>query len=243
MDKNSQNTEKKMTNRAVTVAVVILLCLMAILVGVGTALNRRDKTPAETTVVTGSTEPAVTSPRLPQKTTVFTQTTPAVGTLAPVSPVAELDVLPEFFMPVSGSLTSLHDTDVLVYSTTMNDYRVHCGIDIAAALGDCVYAAADGTVAEIWSDPLMGTCLSLDHAGDSQSVYRNLAPELAEGLEVGSYVSAGDLIGAVGETAVIEIAEEPHLHFEMKVGGVYVNPVDYLPVSETALPADTSYES
>lgn len=242
MDKNSQNTEKKTTNRAVMVAVVVLLCLMAILVGVGSALNRRKDPPAETS---GSAETSVptTSPRLPQNTTVFTQTTPAAETQDPASPVAELDVLPEFFMPVGGVLTALHDTGVLVYSTTMNDYRVHCGVDIAASLGDSVSAAADGTVAEIWSDPLMGTCVAIDHSGDSQTIYRNLAPELAEGLEVGSFVRAGDVIGAVGETAVVEIAEEPHLHFEMRVGGTLVDPLTYLPVSETSLPTDTSYES
>ena len=76
------------------------------------------------------------------------------------------------------------------------------------------------------------------------TVYANLAPELAEGLEVGSEVKCGQVIGCVGETASTEIADEPHLHFEMTVGGKEVDPMSYISAESRAasLSKDTAYE-
>ena len=73
----------------------------------------------------------------------------------------------------------------------------------------------------------MGTCVALSHTGEALTVYKNLAAELAEGLAVGKTVLAGELLGYVGETAIMEIAEEPHLHMEMTVKGLQVDPLEY----------------
>ena len=62
-------------------------------------------------------------------------------------------------------------------------------------------------------------------------------------MVVGAAVKAGDVIGTVGETADVEVGEEPHLHVEMTVNGLQVDPTDYL--SEDAmnvLGEDTNYE-
>lgn len=154
-------------------------------------------------------------------------------------PVARVDVLPEFIAPLSGLLSKSHSVDVPVYSLTMEDYRTHTGVDIAAAPGTAVRAAADGTVEEIWEDPMMGGCLSIVHSGGAKSVYRNLADELSEGLAVGEAVKAGAILGAVGESALAEIAEESHLHYELYIDGVSVDPADFMLFGTT----DISYES
>ena len=121
-------------------------------------------------------------------------------------------------------------------SQTMNDYRTHMGIDLGAQLGDSVMAVADGIITNIWNDPFMGTCVSIEHKGNAVSYYKNLDPVVKEGIVIGASVKAGDVIGAVGESAMNEIAQEPHLHLEMKVNDKHVNPRDHisLPIKDNS---------
>ena len=89
----------------------------------------------------------------------------------------------------------------------------------------------------------MGQCVAVSHSGDAYTIYKNLAAELPEGVVVGATVKAGDVIGTVGESAMVELADEPHLHVEMTVGGLQVDPTDYLDEDAKAtLSEDTNYE-
>jgi murein DD-endopeptidase MepM/ murein hydrolase activator NlpD len=107
-----------------------------------------------------------------------------------------------------------------------------------------VYAAADGVISRIWEDTLMGKCVAVSHVGDCYTIYKNLNPELPESVVVGAQLKAGDLLGNVGESAVLELAEEPHLHLEMTVGGLSVNPLDYFSEQAIALmQQDNSHET
>ena len=116
----------------------------------------------------------------------------------------------------------------LLYSATMNDYRTHSGIDISCEIGSAVCAFTDGVVESIHADPLMGQTIVLNHGDGLKSIYQNLALEIPEGIIAGVEVHAGDLIGAVGESAIIECAEEPHLHFEVMQDNTFVDPKTYL---------------
>ena len=135
--------------------------------------------------------------------------------------------LPSFSLPVSGTLTSKHDPELQVFSSTMQDYRVHLGIDIQTAENAPVYAAADGTVSKIWVDTLMGYCIAIEHSGDCLTVYKNLAATLPEGIAEGVSVRSGQLIATVGNSAMVEVADEPHLHLEMTVADLAVDPLEY----------------
>ncbi len=139
-----------------------------------------------------------------------------------------IDVLPQFRAPAAGIVTKNHCLDVAVYSVTMNDYRTHTGVDVSGEVGGEVYATADGVVGEIWEDPMMGVCMTVLHSGDAVSTYRNLAPEMPEGIVAGCAVYAGQVIAAIGESALIEVADEPHLHYELSVSGSAVNPQEYM---------------
>ena len=119
---------------------------------------------------------------------------------------------------------------VPVFSATMDDYRTHGGIDFACAPGTPVLAAADGTVASVSRDPMMGWTVALEHAGGAVTLYRGLSEETRNIVKAGDRVIAGEIIGASGETALIESAEENHLHFEMAVNGKTVDPADYMDV-------------
>ena len=132
-----------------------------------------------------------------------------------------------YVWPVSGTVENDFTGSELVYSKTMSDWRVHQGIDIACDMGTRVLAVTSGTVAEIRQDDLYGTTVVIDHGDGLQSVYCNLSsvPTVSEGEKV----SSGSVIGAVGDTADLEIGEVAHLHFELICDGQQVDPADYLP--------------
>ena len=155
----------------------------------------------------------------------------------------DLDTLPDFSLPVSGDIAIDFSDTVPVFSTTMNDYRTHLGVDISASLGTEVIAVADGVVTNVWHDPFMGTCVSIEHAGNAISIYKNLDPTVPEGIVIGASVQAGDTIGAVGESAMNELAEEPHLHYEMKINGKHIDPKEHLPFPKPEPDKDESQDS
>ena len=145
-----------------------------------------------------------------------------------------------FVSPIAGMTSKDFEIDIPVYSLTMNDYRAHTGVDIAASLGSEVVAASSGVVCRVWSDPMMGQSVTIDHGDEIYTTYMNLSPEIAEGITVGAKVTMGQTIGSVGDTSLTEIAEEPHLHFEIKVDGQYADPLDYIAVSD--IPENSYYE-
>lgn len=151
--------------------------------------------------------------------------------------------VPELSLPVSGTIYKGHDTSVQVFSPTTGDYRIHLGVDMVTSEDAPVLAAADGVVARIWDDALMGKCLAISHSGDCYTIYKNLDSTLPDGIAEGASVTAGQQIGTVGDTATLELAEEPHLHMEMTVKGLAVDPREYF--SQQALAAlgkDESHE-
>jgi len=139
----------------------------------------------------------------------------------------EAAVPASFVWPVGGEIVNAFTGSELVYSRTMADWRVHNGIDLAADAGSRVLAVSSGTVEEVRDDDLYGTTVVIDHGNGLKSIYSNLAgtPAVAEG----DTVSAGSVIGSVGDTAKAEIGEVSHLHFEMTLDDAEVDPADYLP--------------
>ena len=156
-------------------------------------------------------------------------TNSSIDSSADIGAGSNSDTLPDFSLPTSGEIAIDYSDSVPVFSQTMNDYRTHLGVDISASLGTPVMAVADGIVTNVWEDPFMGTSVSIEHSGNAVSIYKNLDPEVAEGIIIGASVKCGDTIGAVGESAMNELAEEPHLHYEMKINGKHVDPKEHLP--------------
>ena len=98
----------------------------------------------------------------------------------------------------------------------------HQGIDIGAAHGSDIVAAADGTVRAATSSSAAGNYVMIDHGGGLYSVYMH-ASELL--VSPGQQVSAGQVIARVGSTG---ISTAPHLHFGVSLNGSYVSPWGYL---------------
>lgn len=133
---------------------------------------------------------------------------------------------PEFAMPVEGDILREYAKDNLVYSTTLDEWITHNGIDIAAEKTTVVKASAEGTVKSIKNDPRYGLTVVIEHANGFSSVYSNLLT--AEFVEEGEKVEQGQTIGTVGNTATFEIADESHLHFEILKDNANVDPELYI---------------
>ena len=82
-------------------------------------------------------------------------------------------------------------------------------------------------VSRVWQDDLYGTMVSVDHGDGVTTVYANLAEMPA--VQVGDWVEAGSVIGAVGTTALCEVGQPAHLHFAVTVDGRNADPMEYLP--------------
>ena len=128
--------------------------------------------------------------------------------------------------PVSGNMALDYSMDALCYNPTTRDWRTHNGMDIAAAEGTTVCAAADGTVESVQEHDTMGTTVVICHADGYKTTYSSLEKEAA--VSVGQYVQAGDTIGTVGNTALLETALGEHLHFAVTCNGKPVDPEEFL---------------
>ena len=132
-----------------------------------------------------------------------------------------------FTWPVKGTVIAGFSVEALAYDETMGDWRTHGGLDISAALGTQVLAAANGTVSALYQDDLMGTVVEIDHGEGLVSRYANLAA--VPTVQVGDSVTTGAIIGSVGETAAAESGRPPHLHYALLKDGQAVDPAGYLP--------------
>ena len=100
-------------------------------------------------------------------------------------------------------------------------HKLHTGTDFGYGDGNA-YAASAGTVAEVTYDSAYGNMVTLSHGRGVQTRYAHLSGAT---VSVGQQVAAGDLVGKIGSTGMSTGA---HLHFEVLVGGDFVNPESWL---------------
>lgn len=128
--------------------------------------------------------------------------------------------------PVEGEVAAVFAADKLTYNETTRDWRVHHGIDLSAVEGTEVVAAADGTVYAVYDHETMGTTVVIRHADGYVTTYSSLSdsPEVA----AGDVVSAGDVIGTVGTSALTEKALKPHVHFAVTKSDAPIDPQEFV---------------
>ena len=103
----------------------------------------------------------------------------------------------------------------------LQSWRAHQGVDYAAGAGTRVRAVSDGVVEFAGRNAGYGNMVIVRHQGSYSTLYAHLSG-FARGVRVGTRVSQGDSIGAVGQTGW---ATGPHLHYEFRVAGVARNPL------------------
>ena len=99
-------------------------------------------------------------------------------------------------------------------------YRTHMGIDYSAPTGTPIFSVATGKVVHLGYSGAFGNLIILEHPGNYRTYYAHLSNYNVE-LEVGNEVRRGLEIGYVGSTGR---STGPHLHFELRKDGVYVDP-------------------
>lgn len=164
------------------------------------------------TVDPATLDPAITGPEDETWRNLSSQVTPEQmwqGKFSlPVEPV-----FADCYASRFGSRRSYNGSDYNYY---------HTGLDYCGQIGDPIYAAAPGVV--VFAGPLTvrGNATMIDHGQGVFSAYMHQSEIL---VNVGDRVEQGQLIGKVGNTGRVE---GPHLHFEVLVGGVPVNPLEWL---------------
>lgn len=101
-------------------------------------------------------------------------------------------------------------------------YKLHTGTDIRAPIGANFIAANDGVVVKAGWNNAYGNMVMIDHGGGVMSLY---AHGSAICVELGQVVKRGEIVLKVGSTGY---STGPHAHFEVRINGQYVNPLDYI---------------
>ena len=124
--------------------------------------------------------------------------------------------IPSFRWPLGGVLTDFFG------SPRGNQLGFHTGVDFSAPTGTFVGAAAHGVVIQAGWEGSFGYLVTVDHGGGVLTRYAHL-----DHIDVflGETVAPGDLIGFVGNTG---LSSGPHLHFEIIMGGTFVDPLIWL---------------
>ncbi len=206
--KISQNPNAQKTLYGVVIAI---LCISAIVVGIIVANNRRgdmptvDNPPASDNGQNGESGGEENNQNQNGSTP---------------------ETKPSFIAPVSGKIIKSHSTTTPVFSQTLEAWKIHTGIDISCEEGASVFATSDGEVTAVRNDPMLGKTVEITHVGGVVSVYSNLSPDGV--VAVGKIVRQGEKIGAVGDSAISEIADEAHLHFAMYKDGQSTDPLAYI---------------
>lgn len=152
---------------------------------------------------------------------------PAIADKTEQTTPAAVEAKEYYIWPVAGPVDAPYSMEALAYSATMRDWRTHDGVDIAAEQGTQVKAVSDGRVTDVFADDLLGTTVVLTHRSGLVTAYSNLAAQPT--VAVGDHVSVGQVLGAVGDTALGESSQVSHLHLSMSLDGKSVDPTAYLP--------------
>lgn len=144
--------------------------------------------------------------------------TPAASAV-PLAPSWASERVPSAFAVGSGAMLWPVPGGVI----TQYFSPVHLALDIAAPAGSTVIAADNGIVTSAgWRNNGGGLVIAIDHGNGIQTVYNHLG---SAWVSVGQRVARGQAIAGVGCTGM---CTGPHVHFEVIVGGIIVNPLRFL---------------
>ncbi len=127
--------------------------------------------------------------------------------------------------PTSKDIIKGYSGDTPVFSKTLNDWRVHNGIDLAAEQGSKIKAITNGKVADIFNDELLGTTMVIEHDGGFIAFYSGLGETTL--VNTGDTVESGQEIASINDIPC-EAADGYHLHLSIKKDDKFIDPVEIL---------------
>ena len=244
--RSRRSTDERPTARAVSHLAVLALLAVTVSVGVGAATAGTSTTTSDAprdfpfgiiSVARGADvgafdtrsvyfelipEPETQDPLLERRTPAFVpEATPLPTPVAPPAPPPA--PRPRYVQPAPIVGTGQLKWPVVGGQITQYYSSYHLALDIAAPSGSPVLAAADGTVSwSGWKSNGGGLVVGIDHGNGMVTLYNHLG---SAAVAVGAVVTQGQTIAAVGCTGT---CTGPHVHFEVIVDGVIVNPLRYL---------------
>lgn len=112
--------------------------------------------------------------------------------------------------------------------------RQHRGVDLAGPMGTPVVATADGVISKAEWFSSYGLYVSIEHGAELQTRYGHMS---RLNVAAGQHVRKGDIIGFIGSTGR---STGPHLHYEVRIAGMAVNPIPYMQADEYLLAAGST---
>ena len=152
-----------------------------------------------------------TNKRVTVKNNVVTAAAPATAGSTPATPTKT------FIFPASGTITSAFQGRKL-----FGRYEFHGALDIANKVGTTIMASDGGTVTFAGKFSTYGKCVIIDHGDGYETLYAHLNKIT---VKEGDSVGQGWKVGEMGKTGRVTGS---HLHFEVRVDGERVDPMDYL---------------
>ena len=138
-----------------------------------------------------------------------TKSEETVAALEPDIIETNTETIGTIVLPAGNKMSKKYSGENPVYSKTFNDWRIHNGTDFNLAKGEKVVALTDGTVKDIYSDPI--------HRRLDEHPNENIGEKVENGTEIGSI---GSLPG--------EALDGDHLHLSIKKGDMYIDPLEIL---------------
>ena len=158
-------------------------------------------------------------------TTVPTTTTQVTTTATVTSATAAPQKAAVMVWPVKGIIQTEFAQDKLIFRPTLGEWSVHPALDIQAAQGETVCAVMKGRVESVREDSLLGNTVTMLHEDGWRSLYAAMDSVT---VTVGDTLKAGETLGTVGNSALEEVSQGPHLHFVLEKDGTKVDPMKYL---------------
>ena len=122
----------------------------------------------------------------------------------------------------NGLNISMRNISLSTCGVVTGIYKLHTGTDIRAPIGANFIAANDGVVVKAGMNFAYGNMVMIDHGGGVMTLYAH-GSEIC--VELGQKVKRGEIVLKVGSTGY---STGPHAHFEVRINGQYVNPLDYI---------------
>ena len=211
--------------------VTIAVCLLVIGVSGYFLLFGGDDTAEEALAPPDETPVTSPAPELVVPEEPVVETIEPVEVPAATMPEVEVDDTPVIAQaprlivsPLEGEVLTAFSMDELVYNPTLEDWRTHNGIDIAAKEGEAVGAALAGEVTSAKMDSTLGWVVTLSHTDDRSTVYAGLS-DLS--VKEGDKVNAGQQLGTAG-IPPFESDLGVHVHFEYLENGKYADPAEQM---------------
>lgn len=136
-----------------------------------------------------------------------------------------------YVMPMNNAtIAKDYSGKELQYNNTLKQWQIHKAIDFIGNENLNVMAIANGKVTNVYTNYLEGTVVEISHADGIVSIYKSLASDVK--VSVGETVTAGQVIGTASESMAEELNTGAHLHLEMTVNGVKVDPNNYLSLGD-----------